>query len=326
MAERFMARGTGKLVTIFGGAGFVGTQVVQKLARQGYRIRVAVRRPDLAGHVKPLGSVGQIQPIQANIRNAESVQRAVQGADIVINLVGILAEGGRQRFRAVHTMGAKNVAAAAKKAGVTSLVHMSALGADPDSPSAYQRSKALGEAEVLKQFPSATIIRPSIIFGQEDGFFNLFGWLATIAPVLPLIGGKTRYQPIYVGDVAEAIAQAAMGKVKTGKIYELGGAEVETMRELMERVVAETDRPRPLFPVPMALAKFKAMFLQLLPKPLLTVDQVVQLGIDNVVSAQAIRQKRTLDAFGIEPTSMDAILPTYMWRFRKHGQFTKLSA
>jgi len=321
-----MARTREKLVTIFGGSGFVGTQLVQELARKGYRIRVAVRRPDLAGHLKPLGAVGQIAPIQANIRNAASVERAVAGADIVINLVGLLFEGGRQRFRAVHTLGAKNVAEAASKAGATALVHMSALGADPKAESGYARSKALGETEVLQAYPEAVIIRPSIIFGQGDGFFNMFGFLARISPVLPLIGGKTRFQPVYVGDVAEAFALAAEGKVKTGKIYELGGPDVETMRELMQRVLHETARKRPLFPVPMALAKLKATFLQLLPSPLLTVDQVIQLGHDNVVSEEAIKQRRTFAAFGITPTTMDAILPTYMWRFRKHGQFEHIAA
>lgn len=320
-----MAEAHGKLVTIFGGDGFVGTQLVQKLAKQGYRIRVAVRRPDLAGHVKPLGTVGQIQPVQANLRNKPSIAHAVAGADIVINLVGILAETGRQRFRAVHTMGAKNVAEAAKKAGATALVHMSALGADEKSESAYQRSKALGEAEVLKAFPSAVIIRPSIIFGQDDGFFNLFGALARLFPIIPLIGGDTKFQPVFVGDVAEAFARAANGQVKTGKTYELGGPEVETMRELMQRLLAEAHRNRWLVPVPMALARLKAWFLQMLPWKLLTVDQVIQLGHDNVVSPEAIKQKRDLAAFGINPTSMDAILPTYLWRFRKHGQFDKVA-
>lgn len=321
-----MASRTSKLVTIFGGSGFVGTQVVQLMARQGYRIRVAVRRPDLAGHVKPLGTVGQIQPIQANLRNPASVQRAVEGADIVINLVGILAEGGRQRFRAVHTMGAKNVAEAAKAAGAEALVHMSALGADVDSPSMSQQSKAMGEEEVLKHFPKAVIVRPSIIFGPGDGFFNLFGALARMFPVLPVISGKTKFQPIFVGDVAQAIVKAATGAVKTGKIYELGGSEVETMQALLQRVLAESNRQRPLVPVPLGLAKFKAMFLQLLPKKLLTVDQVVALSMDNVVSKDAIRQKRTLAAFGIEPTSMDAVLPTYMWQYRQSGQFEKIEA
>lgn len=321
-----MASRTSKLVTIFGGSGFVGTQVVQLMARQGYRIRVAVRRPDLAGHVKPLGTVGQIQPIQANLRNPASVQRAVEGADIVINLVGILAEGGRQRFRAVHTMGAKNVAEAAKAAGAEALVHMSALGADVDSPSMSQQSKAMGEEEVLKHFPKAVIVRPSIIFGQGDGFFNLFGALARMFPLLPVISGKTKFQPIFVGDVAQVIVKAALGAVKTGKIYELGGSEVETMQELLQRVLVESNRQRPLVPMPLGLAKFKAMFLQLLPKKLLTVDQVVALSMDNVVSKDAIKQKRTLAAFGIEPTSMDAVLPTYMWQYRQSGQFEKIEA
>jgi len=321
-----MTRANRKLVTIFGGAGFVGTQLVQAMARKGYRIRVAVRRPDLAGHVQPLGNVGQIQPIQANIRNLPSVERAVEGADIVINLVGIKSETGRQRFRAVHTMGAKNVAVAAKKAGATTLVHMSALGADLKAPSASARSKALGEQEVLKAFPQATILRPSIIFGQGDGFFNLFGTLARLMPVLPLIEGKTKFQPIYVGDVADALAIAAEGGVKPGTIYELGGAEIETMRELMQRLLREAGRERLLIPLPTGLVKLKAFFLQLLPNPWFTVDQVVQLGEDNVVSDGARKQKRTLAAFGVTPTSMDAILPTYLWRFRKHGQFDKVEA
>lgn len=321
-----MTRTSEKLVTIFGGSGFVGTQLVQQLARKGYRIRVAVRRPDLAGHVKPLGSVGQIVPIQANIRNMESIQRAVAGADIVINLVGIRSEAGRQRFRAVHTMGAKNVAEAARKAGAETLVHMSALGADDKSQSNYARTKALGEQDVLKAFPNAIIMRPSVIFGQGDGFFNLFGALARLSPILPLVGANTKFQPIYVGDVADAFAAAATGKAKPGKTYELGGPEVETMRQLMQRMLKQTGRTNMLLPLPAALAKFKAFFLQLLPSPLLTVDQVTLLESDNVVSDEATKQKRTLAAFGVLPTSMEVILPTYMWRFRKHGQFEKIEA
>ncbi len=210
------------LVTVFGGAGFIGTQVVQLLARRGYRIRVAVRRPDLAGHVRPLGDVGQVMPIQANIRNRDSVERAIRGAAIVINLVGIGHESGKQRFRAVHTMGAKNIAEAAKALRVAGLVHVSALGADAQAVSGYARTKALGETEVLAAFPSAVVIRPSIAFGPGDGFFNRYGMLARMLPVLPVIGAKSRFQPIYVGDVAEAIARAAEGKVKGGKIYEIG--------------------------------------------------------------------------------------------------------
>lgn len=312
------------LVTIFGGSGFVGTQIVQLLAREGYRIRVAVRRPDLAGHVKPLGAVGQIQPIQANVRNMESVQRAVAGADIVINLVGILFEGGRQKFRAVQGMGAKNVAEASAQADVSRLVHMSAIGADVESDSLYARSKALGEEEVLKAFPKAVIMRPSLIFGQDDGFFNKFGFLARMSPVMPVIGGASNFQPVFVGDVAEAFAAAAQGAGKAGATYELGGPDVETMRDLMARTLAESGRSNILLPVPAGLAAFKAMFLQILPSPLLTVDQVKLLQHDNVVSDAAKKKKLTLTAFGIQPTSMDAILPTYMWRFRKHGQFSKV--
>lgn len=316
-----MADRSQKLVTIFGGSGFVGSQLVQLLASQGYRIRVAVRRPDLAGHVKPLGNVGQVQPIQANVRFADSVARAVKGADIVINLTGILFERGKQNFDAVQHIGAKTVAEASKAAGVETLVHMSAIGADKDSDSDYARSKALGEEAVLKEFPSAVIIRPSIIFGLEDDFFNRFGTLARIAPFLPLVGGDTKYQPIYVGDVAEAFAKAANGDVKGGKIYELGGQDVETMRELLQRLLNEIERNNLLLPIPTPVASILGAVMQILPKPMLTPDQVKLLQRDNIVSDEAVKQKRTLKAFGIQPTSMDAILPTYLWRFKKNGQF-----
>lgn len=313
----------GKLVTIFGGSGFIGTQLTQDLARRGYRIRVAVRRPDLAGHVRMFGFPGQIQPIQANLRYPESVRAAVEGADIVINLVGILFEKGKQKFSAVQTAGAKTVAQAARDAGAQRLIHMSALGANTDSPSAYARAKALGEAEVLKAFPKAIIFRPSLAFGPDDGFFNLFGSLARMSPVMPLISGKTRFQPVYVADVAEAFARAADGAGKPGKIYELGGPEIETMRELIGRVLRETQRKRIVVPVPTLIAKPLAAVISILPKPMLTPDQVIQLGIDNVVSDEARRQKRTFAAFDMVPTSMDAVLPSYMWRFRKHGEFEK---
>lgn len=313
-----------KLVTIFGGSGFVGTQIVQELARKGYRIRVAVRRPDLAGHVKPLGSVGQIQPIQANIRNMASVERAVAGADVVINLTGILFEGGRQRFRAVHTMGAANVAKAAAAAGAKILVHMSAIGADPEAESAYARSKGLGEAEVFEAFPTAIVIRPSLIFGPGDGLFNRFGSMSVIMPALPLIGGDTMFQPVYVGDVARAFALAADGKVKTGQVYELGGPEKESMREMLMRLNQYTGRKRLLLPLPTGLARFMGAIMQILPAPMLTADQVIQLQSDNVVSNEAERQKRTFVAFGISPTAMEAIVPGYVWQYRKHGQFANV--
>jgi len=317
-----------KLVTIFGGSGFVGTQIVQLLAKNGHRIRVAVRRPDLAGHTKMFGSVGQIQPIQANVRNAASVRRAVAGVDIVINLAGVGFSRGAQSFDAVHVDGATHVAEAARAAGVTTLVHMSALGVDKAAEvSAYAASKLAGEEAVLKAFPDAVIIRPSVLFGQGDGFFNLMGQLSRMFPVLPLISGDTRFQPAYVGDVAEAFAQAAEGKAKTGRIYELGGPQVETHKALVERVQREAARNRPMLPLPSGLAKLLALPFAILPfPPLLTADQVELLGVDNVVSEAAIKDKRTFAGLGITPTAMDAILPTYMYRYRKHGQFDRDNA
>ncbi|MDB5623588.1 MAG: complex subunit family protein [Devosia sp.] len=313
-----------KLVTIFGGSGFLGTQVVQALSRAGYRIRVAVRRPDLAGHVNIYGNVGQIQPIQANLRNAASVARAVAGADIVINLVGIGSESGPQTFQAVHTQGAETVAAAARAARASVLVHLSALGVDRAQRSAYAQTKLAGEAAVLAAFPQAVILRPSLMFGADDGFFNLMGSLARLFPVMPLIAGSTRFQPVYVGDVADAVLVAANGKAKGGRIYELGGPQVETHRDLLGRILRETGRKRPLVPLSAGMAKFLAGPLSLLPgRPLLSKDQVELLGVDNVVSDLAIREKRTLEGLGIVPTSMDTILPTYLWRFRRNGQFDR---
>lgn len=314
---------TGKLVTVFGGSGFIGTQLVQDLARRGYRIRVAVRRPDLAGHVRMYGFPGQVQPVQANLRYPESVLAAARGSSIVINLVGIVFEKGRQRFRAVQTMGAKNVAEAAKAVGAERLIHMSAIGADANSPSAYARSKAAGEAEVLKAYPGAIIVRPSLVFGQDDKFFNLMGTLSRLSPVLPVIHPTTKFQPIFVGDVAEAIAKLADGAGKAGAVYELGGPDVETMRELVERVNNQSLRNRMLLSAPAGLMRFGAAILSLLPNPVLTPDQVTQLGIDNVVSDAAAKQNRTLAGLGIVPTGMDAVLPTYLWRFRKNGEFDR---
>lgn len=318
-----MTRNVPKLVTIFGGSGFVGTHVVQILARQGYRIRVAVRRPDLAGVVRTPGAVGQIVPIQANLRNEDSVRRAVHGADIVINLVGIGHQAGKQSFEAIHVDGAATVARAAKAAGVTSLVHLSALGVDKAATvSKYAASKFAGEQAVLAAFPQATIIRPSIIFGLGDGFFNLMGTLARVLPIMPLIAGDTKFQPVFVGDVAEAIAKAAQDEVKPGKVYEIGGPDIETHKALMQRILNEAGRNRPLVPFPAGLAKMGAAALGFLPfKPLVTADQIELLGVDNVVSEEAIKDKRSLAAFGITPKSMTEILPTYMWRFRKNGEY-----
>jgi NADH dehydrogenase len=309
------------LVTVFGGSGFLGRHLVRALVREGYRVRPAVRRPDLAGHLQPLGRVGQIHAVQANLRYPASVEAAVRGADVVINLVGVLFERGKQRFEAVHAEGAHTVAQAAAAAGAK-LIHVSALGASPDSPALYGRTKAQGEAAVLATVLDATIFRPSILFGPEDDFFNRFAGMARISPALPLIGGgNTRFQPVFVGDVAQAILRAVDGRAKGGTIYELGGPEVRSFKELMEYVLAVTERKRLLLPLPFGLARFKAYFLQLLPTPLLTPDQVESLRVDNVVSAAALAEGRTLEALGINPAALEAIVPSYLWRFRKAGQF-----
>jgi uncharacterized protein YbjT (DUF2867 family) len=313
--------GQGKLVTVVGGSGFVGRHVVQALAREGWRIRVAVRRPDLAGFLQPLGTVGQIHAVQANLRYPDSVRAVIADADAVVNLVGILHESGRQTFEAVQGEGAAVVARAAAEAGAT-LVQVSAIGADADSAAAYARSKAAGEAAVLAAVPAAIILRPSIVFGPEDGFFNRFAELARFAPALPLIGGGlTRFQPVYVGDVARAVLAAVSGKATPGTIYELGGPQVKTFKELMEYTLALIERPRLLVSLPFGIARLQAKFMQYLPGAPLTPDQVTMLGVDNVVSAPAKAQGRTLEGLGITPTALDSVVPTYLWRFRKSGQF-----
>jgi uncharacterized protein YbjT (DUF2867 family) len=309
------------LVTVFGGSGFLGRHVVRALAQQQYRIRVAVRRPELCGYLRPMGRVGQIHAVQANLRYPDSVAAAVRDADAVVNLVGILFERGRQRFDDVQTKGAETVALAAKTVGA-SLVHVSAIGANENSPSVYAQSKAEGERLVLAAVPSATIVRPSIVFGQEDDFFNRFAALARLAPALPLPGGgHTRFQPVFVGDVAAAIAKAVDGGTKPGAVYELGGPDVHTFKELMEFTLATIQRRRLLVPLPFGLMRLKAMFLQFAPKPLITPDQVELLKNDNVVSDAARHDGRTLEALGIIPESLEAIVPSYLWRFRKTGQF-----
>jgi len=315
-----------ELITIFGGSGFVGTQVVQLLARAGYRIRVAVRRPDLAGHVKPLGGVGQVAPIQANVRNKDSVAAAVRGASIVINLAAIGIEKGKQRFRAINVMGARNVAEAAKAAGVKTLVQMSVLGADESSRSLFARSRAMGEAQVRAIFPGAVIFRPSIIFGVGDDFFNTLGQIARMLPIMPLFGGRTKFQPVYVGDVAVALAQAATGNAKAGTTYELGGPDVLTHRELVQRVLADTNRHNPIVPLPAGLGTLLAIPMSLMPKPLLTADRVTLLGIDNIVSQAATDEGRTLGAFDVAPRPLEAVLPSYLWRFSANGQFDRQTA
>jgi uncharacterized protein YbjT (DUF2867 family) len=313
------------LVTVFGGSGFLGRHVVRALAQRGYRIRVAVRRPDLAGHLQPLGRVGQIHAVQANLRYPASVEAAARDADVLVNLVGILFERGRQGFDAVQAFGAEAVALAAASFGAR-LVHVSAIGADEQAPSHYARSKALGEKLALAAVPSAVVLRPSIVFGPEDDFFNKFGSLARFVPALPLVGGgHTRFQPVFAGDVASAVAAAIEGRAEAGRIYELGGPEAKSFKELMQFVLATIERRRLLLPIPFWLATLQASMLQLMPKPLLTPDQVELLRGDIVVSDAAKREGRTLEALGIEPVAMEIIVPSYLWRFRKTGQFKALT-
>lgn len=305
------------LVTVFGGSGFIGRSVVQRLAETGVRVRVAVRRPNQALFLRPLGEVGQIQTVQANLRHRGSVEAAVKGADAVINLVGILYESGRQKFDAIHVEGAATVAEAAARAGVSALVHLSALGADLQSPSHYARSKAQGEERVRAAFPQAVILRPSVVFGPDDDFINRFASLARVLPCLPLIGGgHTKFQPVYVGDVADAVLRALDQADAPGQLFELGGPRVYTFREILEFILEETGRRRLLIPVPFGLARLQAMVLQLLPRPVLTVDQVRLLERDNVVSSGAA----TIGDLGITATSLDAIAPTYLARYRRYAR------
>jgi uncharacterized protein YbjT (DUF2867 family) len=317
-----MASNLDTLVTVFGGSGFLGRHVVRALAKRDYRIRVAVRRPELAGHLQPLGRVGQIHAVQANLRYPASVEAAMRDSHAAINLVGILAEGGAQTFDAVQGAGAGAVARAAAAAGAR-MVHVSAIGADENSASGYARAKAAGEKAVLSAVPSAGILRPSVVFGPEDQFTNRFAALARMSPALPLIGGGlTKLQPVYVGDVATAVADAVDGKTEEGAVYELGGPEVLTMREIMEIILDVTQRRRMLMPLPFGLAKLQALFLQFAPGDFkLTPDQVELLRSDNVVSDAAKAEGLTLQGLGIAPDSLEAIAPQYLWRFRKAGQF-----
>ncbi|MDE2062406.1 MAG: complex I NDUFA9 subunit family protein [Bradyrhizobium sp.] len=322
-----MASNLETLVTVFGGSGFLGRAVVRALCKRDYRIRVAVRRPELAGHLQPLGKVGQIHAVQANLRYPASVEAAMRGAHVAVNLVGILAQSSAQTFDAVQAEGAGHVAKAAAAAGAR-MVHVSAIGADANSASLYARSKAAGEQAVLAAVPGATIFRPSVVFGPEDDFTNRFAALARISPALPLIGGGlTRLQPVYVGDVATAVAGAVDGNTRAGATYELGGPEVLTMREIMETILEITERGRMLVSLPFGLAKLQALFLQFAPGPFrLTADQVELLRSDNVVSDAAKAAGLTLEGLGIAPDSLEAIAPQYLWRFRKAGQFTHRNA
>ncbi len=311
---------TERLVTVFGGAGFIGRHIVKRLAERGDRVRVAVRDPEKALYLKPMGDVGQIAIVQANARDDASVAAAVAGTDAVINLVGIIHQSGSQRFDAVHAEGAGRIATAAANAGVKRFLHVSALGADADSPAVYGRTKAAGEAAVRSAFPGATIFRPSALFGPEDDFINKFAVLARMSPVLPLIdGGKTRFQPVYVGDVAAAMTNALDDPSTAGEVYELGGPAEMNLKQIFELILHATNRQRLLVPVPSSLMLIEAAFLQLLPKPPLTRDQVRMLARDAVVSDGA----KGLADLGVSPTTIESILPSYITRYRRTGQYGK---
>jgi uncharacterized protein YbjT (DUF2867 family) len=315
----------GGLATVFGGPGFVGRHVVRELAKRGWRVRAASRRPDLAGHLQPMGAVGQIHAVQANLRYPESCLAAAAGAEIVINTVAIMSNSGKQKLKAVNVEGARAVARAAREAGVKRLVHVSAIGADKNSNSAYARSKAEGEAAVLAEFPDAIIIRPSIVFGPEDEFFNRFAGMARMSPLMPLIGGgRTKFQPVYVADLATAIVNAAEGKGQTGAVYEIGGPAVASFRNLLDETQKWAGRDRPYFPMPFWLAKLQALLTWPLPNSMrpLTVDQVRMLQKDNVVSEAAKSGQRTIEALGVEhPKSAGVVVPLYLERFKPKGQF-----
>ena len=317
----------GGLVTVYGGSGFVGRYVVQRLAQAGWRVRVAVRRPNEALFLKGYGHVGQVEPILCNIRDEASVARAMTSADAVVNCVGILSESGKNSFDAVQSEGAGRVARLAAKAGVARLVQISAIGADADGESAYARTKAIGEAAVREAFPQAVILRPSIVFGPEDQFFNRFAGMTTMSPALPVVGADTRFQPVWVDDVAKAAVMGVTGEARPGT-YELGGPEVSTFRALMERMLGVIQRRRLIVNIPFFAATGMATLLDLgqtitgglFTNAMLTRDQVKNLGQDNVVAPGA----KGFADLGIEPVAMASVLPDYLWRFRASGQFAAI--
>ena len=314
-----------KLVTVFGGSGFVGRYIVRRLAKEGWRVRVAVRDPNLAGFVKPYGVVGQVEPLFCNIRDDASVRAVTQGADVVVNCVGVLDERGRNTFAAVQAEGAGRIARIAAEQGVARMVHISAIGASVRSASAYAKTKAAGEAAVLAAFPGAMVLRPSIIFGTEDQFFNRFAGMSRLGPVLPVVGAATRFQPVYVDDVAQAAVLGVQGQAQG--VFELGGPDVRTFRELMQQMLAVIQRRRLVVNIPFPLARAMAFGFDMgravtggLVKGPLTRDQVRNLAVDNVVSADA----KGFAALGMTPTSMAAVLPDYLWRFRPSGQYAAI--
>ena len=308
---------SGELVTVFGGSGFIGRTLVQRLAKAGYRVRVAVRRPNSALDVKTLGDLGQVHLAQANVRNKPSIEAAINGAGHVVNLVGVLFESGKQSFGKIHDEGAGLVAEVAAGANVKSLVHMSAIGADDESDSKYAKSKAAGEKAVLKNFPNASIIRPSVVFGADDNFFNKFAAMAKSFRMLPVICGDTKFQTVYVGDVADAIVSIISDEDYAGKIYELGGPKAYSFRELLEMVNKVTEQNVPLITIPIQMAYFQAFFFGMLPNPMVTIDQMRLLEKDNVVSDDALK----LSDLGVEATPPEAIIPNYLFLHRPMGQF-----
>ncbi|MCE8517689.1 complex I NDUFA9 subunit family protein [Ruegeria pomeroyi] len=318
-----------KLVTIYGGSGFVGRYIARRMAKEGWRVRVAVRRPNEAMHVKPYGAVGQVEPVLCNLRDDNSVAQAMRGADAVVNCVGVLNELGRNSFDAVQAEGAERIARIAAEQGITRMVHVSAIGADADSDSDYSRTKALGETGVLRHMPDAMILRPSVIFGSEDQFFNRFAGMTRFGPFLPVVGADTRFQPVYVDDVARAAVKGVLGQAPGG-VYELGGPDVETFRALMQRMLGVIHRKRIILGLPFFAARIMAGMLdvakfvsfQLFPNGILTRDQLKNLRRDNVVSADA----KGFADLGITPEPMDTILPTYLWKFRPNGQYDEIQA
>jgi NADH dehydrogenase len=315
------------LVTIFGGSGFVGSQLVRAFARRGWRVRVACRRPDRAWKLQTSGSVGQIQAVRCDATNPDDVSNALLGADAAVNLIGILYEAGRRSFHALHVEASRNIAEAVAAAGIDRLVQVSAIGADPESESDYALSKAAAEMAVREVKPDAVVIRPSIVFGAGDGFLNRFARMAQFAPVLPLIGGgQTKFQPVYVGDVAEAIARATVLPEAAGRTFELGGPAVMTFEDVLKLILRETYRSTGLVPLPFFAARAIGSLAQLTAMvgiaPVLTRDQVVLLEKDNVVADGA----EGLAELGIQPTGLEAIAPSYLWRYRRGGQFAEAAA
>ncbi len=316
-----------KLVTIFGGSGFVGRYIARRMAKEGWRVRVAVRRPNDALFVKPYGVVGQVEPLACNIRDDASVRAMLHGADAVVNCVGTFDRGGKNNFQAVQAEGAARIARLAAEEGVGRFVHISAIGADPQGPSLYSHSKAEGEAAVLAAFPTAVILRPSVIFGTEDQFFNRFAGMARLGPVLPIAGGATRFQPVYVDDVAQAVVKGVLGQATPG-VYELGGPDVDSFAGLMRRMLAVVRRRRLVLSMPFWLMRIfafvfdmlQAVTLGLVANKLITRDQLASLTVDNVVAPGA----KGFADLGFEPTSMEAVLPEYLWRFRPSGQYAAI--